>query len=257
MKKGLIISIGILFLILIIAATVVVTLMFANSQNTSTTVDTNNSEDSEVITETELEPVAEEDTCTITSETREASEEMYEYSYTYPVFSCVDNVEAEDNLNGLVKNAVDTHISNIETSSADFNMRSVGNADYDVVQNNEKYVSARINYNVNLTGGTGDSGIIKINYDLENNEFVELKDLFPGVVDYVSQISQYSIVALKAKLGADASDDQIESGASVNADNFQTFVFDETSLTIVFNKYQVGPGALGNPEVSIPFNEIQ
>jgi hypothetical protein len=257
MKKVLMISLGILFLIIVIAATVILTLMFANSQNTSTTVDSNNSEDTETITESEIEPIAEEDTCTITSETKDADEEMYEYSYTYPVFSCTDNVEAEDALNGFVKNAVDTHISNIETSSADFNMRSVGNADYDVVQNNEKYVSARINYNVNLTGGTGDSGIIQINYDLENNDFVALADLFPGVADYVSQISEYSIVALKSKLGEDASDDQIESGAGPDADNFQTFVFDETSLTVVFNKYQVGPGALGNPEVSIPFNEIQ
>lgn len=256
MKKVVLISIGILFLLLVIVVTVILTLMFANSQNASTTVDSNNSEETETITESELDPVAEGNVCTITSETEEADEPLYEYSFTYPVFDCVENEEAEMDLNNYVENAINGHINNIETASDDMNLRSTGNSDYDVVLNNENYISARIMYGVNLTGGTGDSGSISINYNFEDNSFVELQDLFPGVADYVSQISEYSILSLKSQLGEDAFDGQIDSGAGPDEDNFQSFVFDETNLTIVFGKYQVGPGALGNPEVTIPLNEI-
>jgi hypothetical protein len=171
------------------------------------------------------------------------------------VFSCSDT-EAEDDLNGFVKNAVDTHTSSIEEGIEGIEMKSTGSADYDMIQNNQDYVSVRINYNVNLTGGTGDSGIVKVNYNLNTHQFVELKDLFEGVNNYVSKISQKAIVALKDQLGTDGNDAQIEEGAGPDADNFQTFVFDEEGVTFVFNKYQVGPGALGNPEVYIPFNEI-
>lgn len=247
MKKILLIIFGILFLIAIIVATVILTILIDRSNNTSQIVDTDQNINEEGNQEVAL-------SCDIDSANIDEDQPAYEYDFTFPEFTCTDE-EVQDELNDFVENELGVFTNSIEESgTSDF--RSVGNSDYDVVLNDNNSISVRINYNVHLMGGTGDSGIIAVNYSLENREFLELSDLFPDTSDYLNEVSEYAINTLKELFEDESIFATIESGASADEDNFKTFVFDDSSVTIVFPKYQVGPGALGNPEVVIPFSEI-
>ncbi len=249
MKKALLILFGIVLTVLLVVAIVVVTVMIDRNNNKSQVIDSDNSGvvNEEGNTEVPL-------SCDI--DTANAAEEAsgFEYDFSYPAFTCTDQ-ETEDTLNSYVEDAIASFTDSIEEGD-DENLRSVGHSDYDVLLNDNNRISVRINYSVNLMGGTGDSGIIPVNFDLETGNFLELSDLFVGNSDYLNQISDYSINSLKEQLDSDSLNDQIESGASADDSNYKTFVFDDSSVTVVFGKYQVGPGALGNPEVVIPFTEI-
>ncbi len=247
MKKILLVIFGIFFLVAIILATVVLTILIDRSNNTSEIVDTDQNINEEGNQEVAL-------SCDIDSTNIDADQPAYEYDFTFPQFTCTD-AEVESDLNTFVENAIEAFSNDIEESN-DSALRSTGFSDYDVVLNDNNNISVRINYSVHLMGGTGDSGIIAVNYSLENQEFLELSDLFPDTTNFLNKISDYSINALKELFDDVSLNETIESGASADENNFKTFVFDDSSVTIVFGKYQVGPGALGNPEIVIPFSEI-
>lgn len=258
MKKTLIVLGIILALILVIVTTVVVTLMIADSQNKSTLVDSNSSQDDAETEEDDKDLIVYDElvTCDIDSGNQQADEELYDYDFTYPVFSC-SNEAAEAELNTYVEDAIAEYVDPIISESTDMNFRSFGSSSYDVYMNRNRFLSVRINYSVNLLGGTGNSGIIPVNYDLLSQEFMDMEDLFPDTEDYLEIVSDRAIEILKDNLSDPSLHDQIESGASADEENYRTFVFDESTLIIVFDKYQVAAGALGNPEVTIPFAEIE
>lgn len=51
--------------------------------------------------------------------------------------------------------------------------------------------------------------------------------------------------------------DQIADGTSVDPENFQNFALEHAGIRIIFNAYQVGPYALGQPEIIIPWDAVK
>lgn len=94
------------------------------------------------------------------------------------------------------------------------------------------------------------------NCDLAGARVLALQDLFGPGSSYLGVLSNAARTQLRGRLAA--SDEQtLDAGTAPVADNFRAFLLGASALVIVFGKYQVAPGASGQPEVSVTYDAIQ
>ena len=128
---------------------------------------------------------------------------------------------------------------------------------YQVVTDNEKYLSLRINTTVIMASGAEYVKIFTI--DKATGQVVTLKDLFRNKADYVKALSDNIKEQMREQMAADDSNMYfLESGEDA-ADDFdqitgdESFYFNENGdLVIVFDEYTVAPGYMGVVEFTIP-----
>jgi hypothetical protein len=112
-----------------------------------------------------------------------------------------------------------------------------------------------------FTGGAhGNSFTLALNYDLENQSKLELKNIFKPGFDYVSFLSDYCIENIKkqnSQMGFEPDEEWISEGASADEENFENFVLTDNELVIIFDPYEVAPYAAGSVFVRVPFEEFQ
>ncbi len=134
------------------------------------------------------------------------------------------------------------------------------------VQVNNNFISATLNFGGYTGGAHGYSNTVSFNYDVKNKHDVTLKDLFPNDSNYLKTLSDFSRTNLQAQFKKSleiktAEDTQnfkdnvlpmLLDGTTPTADNFKTFTFTPTTITIYFAEYQVGPYVMGEPTVNFP-----
>jgi hypothetical protein len=98
---------------------------------------------------------------------------------------------------------------------------------------------------------------IAFNYDLTTGRLLTLKDLFKPGSDYLQVISDYTIQALKEKLGEDADEEWIQRGAGANEENYKSWNVTKTGLVVTFDPYQVVYYAAGPQEITIPYSVLR
>jgi hypothetical protein len=112
-----------------------------------------------------------------------------------------------------------------------------------------------------FTGGAHGSTIsTTYNYDPVNNKEINLSDIFKPGSDYLKFLSGYCFEDIKrqnALMGMDSMDDMIKPGVDpLVPENFARFVLSADSLIIIFDQYQVGPGAAGSYDVRIGYEKF-
>jgi hypothetical protein len=87
---------------------------------------------------------------------------------------------------------------------------------------------------------------------------VNISDLFIKDSEWLRFISDYSIKELKDNAAKNGMNDDgtIEKGAAPDAANFTVFNVNKDMLYLTFNPYQVGPGVLGAPRVTILLGDM-
>lgn len=93
-------------------------------------------------------------------------------------------------------------------------------------------------------------------FDAKTAKSLALSDLFKPGSDYLSAISSLSRTMLTKQLGEFADADMIKPGTTADEDNFQNFVLDGQTLTILFPPYQVAAYAAGPQTVKIPLSQL-
>jgi hypothetical protein len=94
------------------------------------------------------------------------------------------------------------------------------------------------------------------NCDLTSGRVLVLQDLFGPGSAYLSVLSAAAQAQLRAKLGP-TDQSTLAQGSAPVVENFRVFLLDGAALVIVFARYQVAPEAAGEPEVSVPYAELQ
>lgn len=128
-------------------------------------------------------------------------------------------------------------------------------ADYEIVTDNDRMFSLRMNTEMTMADT---NNCIKIYHiDKENGSFVKLKDLFRKDSAYIAVISENIKMQMKERMEEDPSQhywlDEEEGWNFENiSENVNFYVNKEGKLTIVFDKYEVAPGAMGVVEFVIP-----
>ncbi|MEK7601952.1 MAG: RsiV family protein [Patescibacteria group bacterium] len=100
-------------------------------------------------------------------------------------------------------------------------------------------------------------------FNSKTGEGLDLTDVFAPGTDYLkllSTISRKKLPTIIAKTegmqGVEVDVDYMNRGTTPDADNFQNWYIDGTSLVLLFPPYQVAAYAAGVQTVSIPFSEL-
>lgn len=92
-----------------------------------------------------------------------------------------------------------------------------------------------------------------LNYDLANDQTIELADLFLPDSNYLVIIAQNARDILSRRL-RDKS--RIETGTMATAENFQNWNLTPYGLRITFNQEQVAPYIFGSQTITIPYSAL-
>ncbi|MCU0653676.1 MAG: DUF3298 and DUF4163 domain-containing protein [Candidatus Pacebacteria bacterium] len=118
-------------------------------------------------------------------------------------------------------------------------------------QLNDRYASFVIKAYYFSGGAHGNDRIFAFNYDLKNKKEITMAD-FCGSSENFDKLAKMAQTQIRSQLQAEglnldqAAEKWIADGTSASEDNYRNFTFGYGKLTVYFEKYQVGPGAIGD-----------
>ncbi len=124
---------------------------------------------------------------------------------------------------------------------------------YEITVANKDFISILFSFFEYTGGAHPNTTTSSFNYDLNRNAPVNLANLFMPNSNYLKVISDYSIKELKKLETATFTDE----GASPKPDNFHSWNITFAGLKITFDRYQVGPYAVGEHEVVVPYSLLK
>ncbi|HUQ31250.1 MAG TPA: DUF3298 domain-containing protein [Pyrinomonadaceae bacterium] len=135
---------------------------------------------------------------------------------------------------------------------------STFDARYQVVYATNDLVSVSFVINTYFEGAVhGNYSDISFNYDLVQGRTLSLADLFQSNANYLKLISDYAIKSLRKELGPDSDLEWIQSGASPEDKNYQSWNLTRKGLAVTFNPYQVASYAEGPHTVVVPYSVLR
>lgn len=184
----------------------------------------------------------------------------------YPVITGFRSKSAEFSLNQTIKSAIETSIASFKEEIKDMiifpgeqNQRSEFGSKFKIGIATSSFVSILFNnYTYSAGAAHPNSYVQSFNYDVVYNRAITLGDLFKTATPYLQRIADKGIAGLLEQFSADREglEDWIKSGAAPTQENYQVFLMTPDGLLIIYNTYQVGPYAIGAPEVLIPYAEF-
>lgn len=207
------------------------------------------------------------------------------FDVEYPYF-----LKADENFNvsieNLIKKQMDDHmVMSQENWKARYDTQIEGDnipitpnkeedkfsffSDFEIVQSNSTYISFVLKYGGFSGGAHGYENIVSYNYDVKNQKIISLKELYPNDQNYLKNLSAQSRIYLKKQYATTSEEDKknsdpealkeyvnnvvsmIEDGTEPKEENFSVFTFTPDKVKIYFGQYQVGPYAIGMPEIEI------
>ncbi len=124
---------------------------------------------------------------------------------------------------------------------------------FEIVYSERDFISILFYSYEYLGGAHGITPLYSYNYDFYLRKIITLDDLFYG--NYLKEISRICIDELKNMNISD--DDWISEGASPKPENYSVYNFLEDGVVITFSQYQVGPYAIGTPQVYIELDRLK
>ncbi len=194
----------------------------------------------------------------VTFRTFEDANKNYEAKIDIPKVSI--NEKDNDKVNRSIEEYAEQLISEYEKQVAG-DLAGDGHysvtSSYDVVTDNDKYLSLRINTTVIMASGAESVKIFTI--DKATGNVVSLKDLMKDKPDYITAISDNIKKQMAEQMAADDSkmyfyntgEDYVDEFKQITGD--ESFYFnDKGEIVIVFDEYEVAPGYMGAVEFTIP-----
>lgn len=239
---------------------IVVTILIMNTNTQNSRIDQlqnqlNQAQDNSSTNTTQPEEVK-ESVWIVSSKSDMAETSRYSIDIVYPVLSNPDQDEIEADVNSYIKSLVNTYKNGITLiDSLDSASRPFISLDYEVKFLNSNLVSIVLSGSQYFGGAHPTSIYSTINYNLRNNNVLELTDIFNTSSDYLEEFSMQSKSELIALIGVDEDDSLLVSGTSEDEDNFSLIYFsgdeDLSIIGIIFNEYQVAPYAVGAQTVEL------
>lgn len=107
------------------------------------------------------------------------------------------------------------------------------------------------------TAAHPNSYVHMFNYNMENNSFITLEDVFLEDSDYLNFISAQTIDEFTNRFVENQEmEDSLKGGAAPELNNYKNFGFSENSLIFYFDPYQVAAYALGIQEIGLPYTDL-
>ena len=168
------------------------------------------------------------------------------------------NKMIHDYVAGITQNEVKDFAdsSNEIMAEIQFPEKDTLNVSYEIKRFDEEYLSVKFDvYYYGIGAAHGMNMIYGLNYDLRNDKFVALGDLFIPQTGYLEQVSNFSRLTLMNKLG-EGSYGWINDGTAPLEEKYDAFGIGERDVYIYFSPYEVACYAAGAPEITIPFTNL-
>lgn len=170
--------------------------------------------------------------------------------------------ETTKELNKTVKEYTDQVIKMYEEDleSSGGEGREEVTADYEVVADNDRLFSLRINTTVALN--TSGCNIKIYHIDKKTGQIFTLKDLFQEGMDYKTVITEYIKEQMRREMREDemkaywVDSEEPEMDWKGIGDNANFYINEQGKLVFVFDKYEAAPGYMGVIEFEIPTDVI-
>ncbi len=94
---------------------------------------------------------------------------------------------------------------------------------------------------------------VPVNYDLKKGRLLKLNDLFRPKANFLKAFSQYCQAELKRQYG----EQLFMEGTEAKAKNYKNWNINPEGIMISFDDYQVGPHAMGQPVIVIPYSTLK
>ncbi len=177
----------------------------------------------------------------------------------YPQMKNNNDIVKQQKFNQYIIDIINSEVNNfksmIDTSYLLYpEMRYDLNIEYSVLFHNNNYISIIFNTYAYTGGAHGMPKVFNVNYDLIADEDVRLSYVFKG--NFLEIFSNYSRSYL-IKNGFDDDEWLREGTSATKSDNFSAWGFTGKEILVTFQAYQVGPYAIGMPEVLIPLDKFK
>jgi hypothetical protein len=158
-------------------------------------------------------------------------------------------VEVDNNI-ASAKRAGDEHFADGKVFDFDIS--------YEVGRKDQQYISIVMDYQWNSGGAHGDELVESYLWDVRAKKLVAFNDMmklagFSSLLTLSVNVRNKLEERLNSGKKADLSQ-TIRSGTEPVAENFKVFLLSNTQITFYFQRYQIGPGALGVQKVSFPID---
>lgn len=194
----------------------------------------------------------------VTFRTFEDANNNYEAKIDIPKVSIneKDNVKVNRSIEEYANQLIAEYEKQVAGDQAGDGHYSVTSS-YDVVTDNDKYLSLRINTTVIMASGAESVKIFTI--DKETGNVVSLKDLMKDKDDYITAISDNIKKQMEEQMAADDSKMYFYNTGEDSVDEFKQITGEESfyfnangEIVIAFDEYEVAPGYMGAVEFTIP-----
>lgn len=135
---------------------------------------------------------------------------------------------------------------------------------YNIELANDNIISVIVNTSIYEHGAAHpNSASETFNFDLKSGKPIKLPDVFKPGAQYIRTLSDYCIADLKKQARKDnpdepmLNDDEIETGAAPEVENYSSWNITKKGLLITFDAYQVGPYAAGPQMVLVPYSALK
>lgn len=127
---------------------------------------------------------------------------------------------------------------------------------YDTVNHSAGVVSLVFTVYEYTGGAHGITTITTYTFDTANNRLITLDDLFTNTIDALKIVAPIAQAAIAKNLGDMNQSDMLQQGTAIDPKNYDAFALNADSITFYFQQYQVGPGAAGIQQISIPLAQL-
>lgn len=123
----------------------------------------------------------------------------------------------------------------------------------------ENYISFVLNLYYFTGGAHGANEVLGFNYDIKNKKEITVQDLLLNSQENLNKLSEVARKITYAQLKENDAflEDMAEQGTEPIFENYKEFGFDNESLIIYFQRYQVSFGAAGPITIKIPFKDLK
>ncbi|MFC3804361.1 PdaC/SigV domain-containing protein [Cohnella sp. GCM10012308] len=184
---------------------------------------------------------------------------------SYPVFSGMENQEAQAKINAKLKADAEKYAASgrqtlekaakdnadAEKSYPDTNIPPVEyEGIYTIAQNSAGLLSLYVDYYVYLGGAHGGTERVPYTFDLKTGNLLTLKDVAGGSADYVPIINRAIQTQIKERKL-----DLLAPFKTIEAD--RPFFMKNGAVVVYFEQYEYTPYAAGMPEFAVPLSAFK
>ena len=163
-----------------------------------------------------------------------------------------DAGEAGAAINEAARSTIEALLADFEQNCKDEGVHAL-NVSYAVVTDTEDWFTLRVD--ATLASGSSEEIARYYHMDKRSGKSVQLSDLFPAGVDYVTALSDEVRSQMQARL--EAGEDFFPEDFTAIAPDQNFYWAEDGSLVLVFDEYSIAPGSMGMPEFSIPASVVE